>query len=166
MHAVGLKDYLQILQRRKWVVLIALLLVPAVSVVLALQQVPLYQTSADVLLRSQSLPSALSGLADPNSSTFYVDPIRATGTQIEIALLPAMAKRVVRALPERHLTTANVLGSIGVFAVPNSDFLRFQVTSTDPKLASAVRLLCLDLIALRARGWKARLVPRERSAGD
>ena len=135
MHAVGLKDYLQILQRRKWWVLIALLLVPAVSVVLALRQVALYQTSADVLLRSQSLPSALSGIADPNSSPYYVDPVRATGTQIEIALLPAMAKRVVMALPEQHLTTADVLGSIGVFAVPNSDFLRFQATSTDPKLA-------------------------------
>jgi len=135
MHAVGLKDYLQILQRRKWWVLIALLLVPAVSVVLALRQVALYQTSADVLLRSQSLPSALSGIADPNSSPYYVDPVRATGTQIEIALLPAMAKRVVRALPKQHLTTADVLGSIGVFAVPNSDFLRFQATSTDPKLA-------------------------------
>jgi len=134
MHAVGLKDYLQILQRRKWWVLIALLLVPTVSVVLALHQTPLYQTSADVLLRSQTLPSALSGIADQNSS-IYVDPIRTTGTQVEIALLPAMAMRVVKALPNRHLTTAGVLGSIAVFAVPNSDFLRFQATNPDPTLA-------------------------------
>jgi len=177
MHAVGLKDYLQILRRRKWVVLVALLLVPAVSVVLALQQVPLYQTSADVLLRSQSLPSALSGIADPNSSTFYVDPIRATGTQIEIALLPAMAKRVVRALPERHLTTANVLGSIGVFAVPNSDFLRFQATSTDPQLAPVLateyakqytlyrRKLDTDAAAQALRDLQARIASLKTSPG-
>lgn len=135
MHAVGFKDYLQILQRRKWVVLTALLLVPVVSVLLALRQVPLYQTSADVLLRSQSLPSALSGIADPNSSAFYVDPIRATGTQIEVALLPAMAQRVGRALPKWHLTVGAVLGSISVFSVPNSDFLRFQATNQNSTLA-------------------------------
>ena len=60
MHDSGLREYLHILRRRKWIVLQALVLVPLAAVALSLRQSPLYQSSSDVLLRYQSLPSTLS----------------------------------------------------------------------------------------------------------
>ena len=59
MHDLGLREYLHILQRRKWIVLLAVVIVPLAAVALALRQSPLYQSSADVLLRYQSLPSTV-----------------------------------------------------------------------------------------------------------
>jgi polysaccharide biosynthesis transport protein len=134
----GVMDYLQIFQRRKWPALITLVLVPAVAVALALRQPAVYQTSADVLLRSQSLPSALSGISDPSAPSSYVDPFRLTGTQIQVALLPAMADRVVRSLPRLHLTSGEVLGSISVQPLGNTDFLRFVATNHNPALATRI----------------------------
>ena len=136
MRDVGLKEYLQLLRRRMWLVLGAMILVPAAAVAVALQQPPLYQTSADVLLRTQNLPSALSGISDPNA--YYVDPARVTGTQIAIARLPSMADRVVKALPNEDLSVGEVLGASSVQAITNTDFLRFQVSHEDPELAATL----------------------------
>ena len=136
MRDVGLKDYLQLLRRRIWVVLAALLLLPAAAVLLALRQPPLYQASADVFLRTQNLPSAISGISDPNS--YYVDPTRVTGTQIALARLPSMAQRVVNALPQQDLDVAQVLGSSAVQALANTDFLRFQASNENPELAATL----------------------------
>lgn len=136
MRDVGLKDYLQLLRRRIWVVLAALVLLPAAAVLLAQRQPPLYQASADVFLRTQNLPAALSGISDPNS--YYVDPARVTGTQIALARLPSMAQRVVDALPQQHLSVSEVLASSDVQAIANTDFLRFQASNEDPALAATL----------------------------
>jgi uncharacterized protein involved in exopolysaccharide biosynthesis len=98
MHDLGLRDYLHILRRRKWIVLLAVVIVPLSAVALALRQSPLYQSSADVLLRYQSLPSTLSGISDPNSYSYYIDPVRSTDTQLQVAELPILGNRVQAAL--------------------------------------------------------------------
>ena len=49
-HAAELRDYLNVVRRRKWMILAAVVLVPAVAVVLSLRQKPAYQASASVLL--------------------------------------------------------------------------------------------------------------------
>lgn len=138
MHDVGLRSYLEILRRRKWILVASLLLVPALAVALALRQPPLYQTSADVLLRYQNLPSVLSGISDPNSSPFYVDPIRATSTQVQLALLPSMARRVADALHRSGVSQSEDLGSTSVQAVSDTDFLRFVTTSGRRELAPRI----------------------------
>ena len=75
------------------------------------------------------------------------------------------------------MTTADVLGSIGVFAVPNSDFLRFQATSTDPQLAPVLateyakqytlyrRKLDTDAAAQALRDLQARIANLRTSPG-
>ena len=52
---ISLRDYLRILRRRKWVVLLAAVLVPVSAVLVTHQQPPRYEASADVLLNRQSL---------------------------------------------------------------------------------------------------------------
>src|ERR1700758_4325989 len=101
MHDLGLREYLHILQRRKWIVLLAVVIVPLAAVALALRQSPLYQSSADVLLRYQSLPSTVSGINDPNSYSYFIDPVRSTDTQLQVAELPLLANRVAAALRKR-----------------------------------------------------------------
>ena len=45
-HAATLRDYLHVVQRRKWIILTAVVLVPAAAVAFSLHQQKLYQASA------------------------------------------------------------------------------------------------------------------------
>src|SRR6266404_710550 len=60
-HATTLRDYLQIVRRRKLVILQAVVLVPAAAIAFSLHQQKLYQASAQVLLSSQNLAAQLTG---------------------------------------------------------------------------------------------------------
>ncbi|HEY6016196.1 MAG TPA: Wzz/FepE/Etk N-terminal domain-containing protein, partial [Gaiellaceae bacterium] len=67
--AATLRDYLQVARRRKWIILQAVVLVPLAAVLFSLQQTPVYQASADVLLSRQNLANTLNGLQDPSVYT-------------------------------------------------------------------------------------------------
>src|SRR5205807_1218448 len=60
--SVALRDYLRIAIRRKWVIVLALVLTPAVAVVLSMRHQSLYRSSAQVLVSQQSVGSALTGV--------------------------------------------------------------------------------------------------------
>jgi polysaccharide biosynthesis transport protein len=136
MHDLGLREYLQILRRRKWIVLEAIIIVPLAAVALSLRQSPLYESSADVLLRYQSLPSTLSGINDPNSYSYAIDPNRSTNTSLQVAALPALQDRVAAALRSRGVPTSSV-GATGVAEVGDTDVLRFTSSTGDPATAEA-----------------------------
>ena len=137
MHDLGLRDYLHVLRRRKWIVLEALVLVPLAAVALSLRQSPQYQSSADVLLRYQSLPSTLSGISDPNSYSYYIDPTRSTDTSLQVASLPALADRVTAAVARQHVSPSQV-GFTSVAEVGNTDVIRFTTTTGDARTAPLV----------------------------
>jgi tyrosine-protein kinase len=138
VHDLGLREYLHILRRRKWIVLQAVVIVPLAAVALALRQSPLYQASADVLLQYQSLPSALSGVTDPNSYSYYIDPTRSTDTQLTVAGLPLLMNRVTTALRRQHVITGGLPGSTSAAQVGDTDVLRFSATTGSPALAAAI----------------------------
>jgi succinoglycan biosynthesis transport protein ExoP len=120
---VNLRDYLQILGRRKWLVILVTLAIPAAAVVYSLQQDPAYRASAEVLLSRQDIAGALSGAPDTSASR---DADRDARTQSELARVPAVGEAAIRA--------AGVPVSIGAFLAkssvassPKSDLLEFQV---------------------------------------
>ena len=55
-----LTDYLRVLRRRKWIVVVAVVLAPLAAVLVSVRQQHVYQASAEVLLNRQNLsqPSA------------------------------------------------------------------------------------------------------------
>ena len=54
-----LRDYLQVLRRRKWIVIVPIVLAPIVAVVLAHRQPRRYAASAQVTVSQQDLPSSV-----------------------------------------------------------------------------------------------------------
>ena len=88
--AATLRDYLHVARRRKWIIVQAAVLVPLAAVLFSLQQTPVYQASADVLLSRQNLANTLNGLQDPTLST---QADRIAQTQADIARSPEVAKR-------------------------------------------------------------------------
>lgn len=115
----GLADYLGVLWRRKWLVLLALVLAPATALALSLSKTELFEASADVLLTG-----TLTGATSPLAST-----------HVEIASSPIVARRVLRAteVTERsagELTSAASFGMVG-----DADVFRISITDRDPDLA-------------------------------
>jgi polysaccharide biosynthesis transport protein len=137
LHDLGLRDYLQILSRRKWIVLQTIVIVPLAAVAFSLRQSSLYQSSADVLLRFQSLPSTLSGISDPNSSAYFIDPTRSMDTSLQVASLPLLHDRVASALQKRGLPAADVPAT-AVTEIGDTDVLRFTATSGNGTTAARV----------------------------
>ena len=126
-----LRDYLQILWRRKWVVLQALILVPVVAVIWSLREPPLYQASSAVLVNPQNLAANLAEISDPTQ----LDTTRAMRTQTELARVPEVARRTLDAVGLEDWSPSDLLGISSVSSGDESDILTFTVTSEDRKLA-------------------------------
>src|SRR5215212_8431454 len=82
------RDYLDILWRRKWIILQAVILVPAVAVLWSSRQPPVYQASASVLVNTQNVAANLSGISDPSQ----LDAERILETQVVLARVPEVAR--------------------------------------------------------------------------
>jgi polysaccharide biosynthesis transport protein len=128
----SLLDYLHVLWRRKWVFLVTFLLVPGFALALSLRQTPVYEASADVLLRP---PTALDVGGVPQGN---VDPARFAQTQALLARVPDVAALALEKVPDAGLTLAEFRKASGVVQSPGSDLLTFTFKSSDPRLATAL----------------------------
>ena len=128
-----LRDYLHLLRRRKWVVLLALILVPGVAVALSTRQSPRYEAQAQVLLTHQSLAALLTNTQDPSVNQQLAD--RNATTQADLARVPTVLVATLASVPGSHLTPFQLLHSSSVSAGQNSDLLTFAVIAKTPGLA-------------------------------
>jgi succinoglycan biosynthesis transport protein ExoP len=131
-HAATLRDYLQVVRRRKWIILQAVLLVPAAAVAFSLHQQTQYQASAQVLLSSQNLANQLTGT---QSTGINLQPDRIAQTQADVARVPTIAQRVLNTFPRTGLTLQQFLNDSSVSTATNADILTFNVTHHDPLVA-------------------------------
>jgi uncharacterized protein involved in exopolysaccharide biosynthesis len=60
-----LRDYLDVLWMRKWIVLQAIIIVPVAAVLASVREPALYSASATVLVDRANLPANLEGIYDP-----------------------------------------------------------------------------------------------------
>jgi Mrp family chromosome partitioning ATPase len=131
-HAATLRDYLHVVQRRKWIILQAVVLVPLAAVLFSLHQEKLYEAQAQVLLSAQNLAAQLT---NTQSTGINLQPDRIAQTQAGVARVPTIAQRVVDRVPEARLTADEFLQSSSVSTSPNADLLGFKVTNHDPWMA-------------------------------
>jgi succinoglycan biosynthesis transport protein ExoP len=134
----SLHDYLVVLRRWKWLVLLAVVLVPAVAVVLSLRQTPKYQASAEVLLSRQNLAALLNNVTDQSLTG---DPARLAQTQADLAQVPQVARRVIARARFKNMTPAQFLATSSVAAKSDADLLVFTVRNRHPSLATRLATL-------------------------
>ena len=120
----SLASQLKILARWKWLVLAFVVIVPAVAVAYSLQQSKLYEASAQVLLKNQSLASALVGITDTSAQD---TPDRQAQTEAGLARVPDVAKRVLAVTNIKGMTVSDFLNSSSVDALSNANLLEFKV---------------------------------------
>lgn len=127
-----LQEYLQVVRRRKLVILLTVALTTAVAVGLSVRQDKLYEGSSQVLLNRQNLANSLTGTQDPN---LYQPAERLAETQAKLARVPTVAARTLDAVGAKGRTVADFLASSAVTSEANADLLDFRVTDASRPLA-------------------------------
>jgi succinoglycan biosynthesis transport protein ExoP len=128
----SLRFYLGVIRRRAIVIVAIIVVAVAVAVLYTAHKSTIYSATAQVEINRQDLASALTGTADPTSSAS--DFAAVVQTQADVARSPSVAKRVVRAVPQAHLTYSEFLNDSSVVATSNADLLNFAVRYGNPNL--------------------------------
>src|SRR4051794_29137384 len=125
--APSLREYLQVVQRRKWVIVLGAVLVPLAAIVIAFMEHPTYGSSAEVLINRQNIAQTLTGTIDPTAS----DATRLLATQVALARLPDVAKGALAlAGPDGFgLTAPRFLRHTSVTEKADADVLVFTASS-------------------------------------
>jgi succinoglycan biosynthesis transport protein ExoP len=120
---LGLRDYLQILQRRKGLVVITTLVVLVPTLVVSLLKTPVYAGRAELLLQSQTAES----LFDPTTGV-RGDPVREIQNEI----------RILSSQPVRAAVRDAIGSAPEVMAAPigQTDIIQVTATSPDPQRAA------------------------------
>jgi Mrp family chromosome partitioning ATPase len=125
--AATLRDYLHIVRRQKWIILSAVALLPALALVYALHEKPVYRASSEVLLSvgtvSASQPSE--GIASSAG----------VATQAQLAGVPAIASRAIDQARLGGMTPAAFLSACSVSSSTDTNILGFACQSHDAGLA-------------------------------
>lgn len=129
-----LRDWVGVLARQKWIVLLAVTVVPLLAFVASQTQKRLYQGSATVLVSEQNPTATALNI----SSAAPSPPDRYAATQAKLARVGSVAEMAVRAAHLPHRTAVGLLANSSVSADPTVDLLTFSVT--DPAPAAAERL--------------------------
>lgn len=154
-----LRDYLNVLRRRRWVVLVAVVVVPAGAIALSLLQAPRYEASAEVLLSRQSLANSLSNVVDP---TYTIDPQRLVDTQTTVAESPQIAAAVIAAAHLKHVTPQQFLDASSVAAQTGADVLVFRVSDRHPAVAAQLATLYAQQYLVYANDLSTRAIKSAR----
>jgi capsular exopolysaccharide synthesis family protein len=118
----SLLEYVEVVRRRKWLVVQALVVVPLVAVVVSLRQSPLWSATASDLFNGQSFAATLAGTSDPAAGQ---DPARLLQTQADIAKSNTVALLALRTAHVRDMTPLDFLQRCSVAAHSDANLLDF-----------------------------------------
>lgn len=123
--ALELRDYLSVLRRRRFVLLLTVLTVVGLTVLISLIQKPVYEATSEVLLQRRSTET----LFDPNTGQ-ATDPKRALQTEI----------RVMKSEPVKTAAREQLGYSASISATPagETDVILVRAENTDPAKAAAI----------------------------
>lgn len=126
-----LRDWLSVLARQKWILLLVVVVVPLLAFVQSRRQERLYQSSASVLVSAQNPTAQALNLG----ATLATPPDRYVATQAKLARVGTVAEMAVRAAKLPGHTPAALLANSSVSADLSSDLLTFSVTDPRPPVA-------------------------------
>src|SRR3954470_6378305 len=127
-----LRDYLRVVRRRKWIILQAVILVPAVAVGLSLRQEKVYKASSEVLLVQQNAVNQLNNFNDPST---YQQPDRRAQTQADLARVPLVATSALEIAGYVNRSSDDFLAHSSATTKTNSDLLELSAWDHSPAAA-------------------------------
>jgi len=129
-----LRDYLQVIKARKWVIVQAIVVVTLAALAVSFLQTPTYEGEAKVLITDRDAGAALLGFA---VGEFTGPAERNLQTQVQLMQVRPIAEETVRELGLRT-TPAELLERVTVAAVGQTNIIRVVATDPDPEMAVAI----------------------------
>ena len=129
-----LRDYLNVLRARKWVVIQAVVIVTLTAVVVSLLQPPTYQGEVKVLISSQDAGAAIFGTSLGELSG---QPERSLQTQVQLMQLRPLAETTVRKLGLKE-SPEILLKRVEVTAVGQTNVVTIKATDISKERAAAI----------------------------
>lgn len=151
----SLLAHVNVIRRRKWVVIYAVVLVPITAFALALRQDAVYRATAEVLINRPSAPGI------PQLGTGG-GPERLLQTQADVALIPAVAEQALKTLGLGDRPPEALLAQTTVTPKPTSDLLQFTVTGGDPALVPQLATAYAQAFTVYRSGLDTNSVKRAR----
>jgi succinoglycan biosynthesis transport protein ExoP len=128
-----LRDYLGILRRRKWYVIVTAILIAGLAVAFSLRQEKVYQAKSQVLLNRQDIAGAVTGTPSPSLNE---DPLRYAATQALLARSSSAAALAVSTAHVAGRTPSGLLQESSVTPDATADVLDFSVQDRSPTAAA------------------------------
>jgi tyrosine-protein kinase len=149
-----LRHYLQVLWRRKWIVIACVIIVPVIALVLSLSQAKTYAATARLMVESQA--------ADINAATGVYSGSQTVDTRQVATLASFVATPEVAQAVKAALGWSDSTGQLtkSVTAAPSTSGNVIDVTATRPTASQAATLaneFAGQFVALRDKAQKATL---------
>ena len=145
-----LRDYLNVLRARKWVVIQSVVIVTLTAVVVSLLQPPTYQGEVKVLISSQDAGAAIFGTSLGELSG---QPERSLQTQVQLMQLRPLAETTVRKLGLKEGPDV-LLKRVEVTAVGQTNVVTIKATDVSQERAAAIANSMADAYVAWSRDTK------------
>lgn len=126
-----LSDYLAVLRRYKWLIVVTALIVPVAAYTISARQAKVYRATADVLVNRSDLGANVTGITPQG----WVDPDRYMRNQAALARVPAVTNAAVEKAGAT-LEGWELADMSDVSPRPSTDMLTFGVNSGDSDLSA------------------------------
>jgi polysaccharide biosynthesis transport protein len=129
----ALEDFLTVVRRYKWFVIVATLVVPLTAFVYSTTQKKVFRATSEVLLDQKDLGAALTGIVNPADN---IDPERYARTQAALASVSLVAERALKLAGEHAMTPTDLLKTSDVSPRVDADLLTFTVDAENEQKAA------------------------------
>lgn len=141
---VELSRYVDVIRRRKWIIIEATVVVTLVALALSLVQRPVYKSETWLLVGQPTTANGLLANTSPQASAQSVD----VANQIALVQQPAVIQPVIDSL-RLGMTQAQLLSSVRASQMGQSSVISIAVTDGSPKRAADIA----DALAKSAVDW-------------
>lgn len=139
---MGLINFLTVIWRRKWIIIILTLVAVIVSFILTIRMTPTYEVMGRLLVGNVQPPPPTTGLSSPGENYFYW--VSANNnfilTAAEILRSPAVLEKIINE-KKLNISLKELEENITVEPLQSTQVLRITVWSTNPEEAWSIASL-------------------------
>lgn len=144
-----LRDYLNVIRARKWIIIQAVVIVTLTAVVVSLVQPPVYEGTAKVLIAEKDTGAALLGTA----LSEFSQPERGLQTQVQLMQMRPIFEDTIRTLG-LGITPDALAEKVEVSAVGQTNVVEITAQDTDAALAAKIANTVADEFVQWSREYK------------
>jgi len=140
---IDIKEYLQILWKGKWIIIICFLvsIIVGIGITSVSNTSPLYRATAKVLIAERNLPSAIFGQNELEYSSVSKTNF---DTQVEILKSRQFKEEVIKLLSLR-MTPSQLGGKMTITSIPGTNIISVSVYDSNPEQAAKIANALTDI---------------------